>query len=91
MAGVQADAQALGAAAGLDQRRELLKGAAQRPARSRGVLEVKFAVVGRLERLGDHLAGADNRLADVAGLGRPGVEDHAGGADVVPDGQRLGQ
>ena len=43
MAGVQAHAQPLVAAGGLDERGELAEGAAERPARAGGVLEVERA------------------------------------------------
>ena len=39
----------------------------------------------------DHLAGAGDRRADVAGLRRAGVQDDAGRADRVADAQRMGQ
>ena len=56
VAGVQADAEPLLAARQLEQRRELLERAAQRPARARGVLQQQRARLGLRERLLDHLA-----------------------------------
>src|SRR4051794_22937997 len=45
VAGVQADPEALVAAGGVDERGELVKRAPERPARARGVLEMKGAAV----------------------------------------------
>ena len=53
VAGVQADAEALVAARGLDQRRQLLERAPERPAGAGGVLEVQRAGLGLGQRLGD--------------------------------------
>ena len=39
----------------------------------------------------DRLAGAGDRLADIAGLGRARVQDHAAGADRLADAQRVRQ
>ena len=79
------------AAGRLDQRGQLLERAAERAAGAGGVLEVQRAALGLGERLGDHLAGALDRLADVACLGRAGVQHDAGGADRVADPQRMRQ
>ena len=51
MAGVQADAEPLAAAGELDQPRQLLERAPERPAGAGGVLEVQRAVLGLRERL----------------------------------------
>ena len=66
VAGVQADAEPLVAAGGLDQPRELLERAPERAAGAGGVLEVQRAVVGLGERLGDHLRRALDRRPDRA-------------------------
>jgi hypothetical protein len=76
-------------AGGLKQRRQFLEGAAERAAGTRGVLQEQRAAVGLCQRLGDHLARAPDRFADVAGLGRPGVQHDAHGADSLTDGERL--
>ena len=81
----------------LDQPRELLERAAQRPARAGGVLEVQRAVLGLLQRLDDHLAAALQRRSDLAVFSaEPGCSTtpRAPSAapmrnDVVSDGQRL--
>ena len=62
MAGVQADAEALLAAGGLEQRRQLLEGAPERAARAGRVLEQQRARLGLRQRLLDDLPGALDRL-----------------------------
>ena len=91
MAGVQAHAQALLRAGRVDQLRELVEGAPERAAGAGRVLEVQLAALAVGERLGDRLARARDRLADVPCLGRAGVQDDAGGADRLPDAQRVRQ
>ena len=77
MARVQADPEPLAAAGGVEQRRQLLERAPERAAGAGRVLEVQRAALGLRQRLRDHLAGALDRLADVALLGRARVQDHA--------------
>ena len=72
VAGVEAHAEPRAAACRLDQRRQLLEGAAERAAGAGRVLEVQRATVGLRQRLRDHLTGARDRLADVAVLAEPG-------------------
>ena len=91
MAGVEADPDAVAAAGGVEQRLELLERAAEGAAGAGGVLEVERALVGLGQRFVDDLAGALDRLGDVAGLRGAGVQHHADSADPVADSQRLGQ
>ena len=79
MAGVQAGAEALAAAAELDQRRELLERAPERPAGAGRVLEQQRARLGLRERFLDHRAGALERLLDGAAVleRRARVQDDA--------------
>jgi len=89
VAGVQTHAEALAGVGGVEQLSELVEGAPERPAGSGGVLQVKLAALAVGERLCDRLTCARDRLADVAFLGRARVQDHAGGADRLPDAQRV--
>ena len=66
VAGVEADAEPLVPAGDLDQPRQLLERAPERPARAGGVLEVQRAIVALVQRRGDHPAGPFDRLVDVA-------------------------
>ena len=66
MAGVEADAEARAAAAGLEQRRELLERAPERAAGAGGVLEMQRAALG----LGERLARRPRRRASIAGADR---------------------
>ena len=72
VAGVQAHAQALAAAGGLQQRRELRQRAAERAAGAGGVLEVQLAALALGQRLGDRLAGAGDRARTSPVLAEPG-------------------
>ena len=97
MAGVQAHSQALAPAGRLQQRGELVERAPERAASARRVLEVQLTALALLQRLPDRLPGAGDRLADVAGLRRAGVQDDAARADRLADtqgmrerGERLG-
>ena len=88
--GVQAQAEAVVAAGGLDQRGELGEGAPERAARAGRVLEVQRASVGLRERLGDDLAGTRDRGRDLARERRAGVQDDRVRAERVarPQGAR---
>ena len=77
--------------AAVEQRGELVDRATERAAGAGGVLEVQRAALALAQRLADRLAGARDRLGDVAGLGRAGVQDHRSRADRLPDAQRVGQ
>src|SRR4051812_1516131 len=77
VARVEADAEALVAARGVDERRELVERAAERSAGARGVLEVQRAAVALRQRLADDLARPRDRGLHAAGLRRAGVEDDA--------------
>ena len=77
------------AAAGLDQRGQLLERAPERAARAGRVLQVQRARLALGERLAEDLAGARDRLARVASQRRAGVQHDAGGADRVADPQRV--
>ena len=82
VAGVQAQPEALVAAGGLEQRGQLLERAPERAARAGRVLQVQRAALA----LGQRLARSSRparaiACADVARLGRAGMQHDAGGAD----------
>ena len=91
VAGVQADAEPLVAAGGVDQPRQLLERAAERAARAGGVLEVQRAVVGLGQRLGDRLRRAVERRVDIALERRAGMQHDADRAERGAGAQRRGQ
>ena len=91
VARVQADAEPLAAPGGVEQPGELLERPPERAAGACRVLEVQVAAVGLRQSLLDDLAGALDRLADVALLGRARVQDHARCADAGTHSQRLSQ
>ena len=91
VAGVQAHPQPLPAAGGVDQRSQLLHRAPQGAAAARGVLQVQRAALALGERLADRGARARDRLADVTGLRRAGVQHHAAGPDRSSHAQRVDQ
>ena len=72
MAGVKADPEALFAAGGVQQRRQLLEGPSERAAGARCVLEVQGTALALRERLCEERARAADRLTDVAALGGAG-------------------
>ena len=91
MAGVQAKPEPRVAAGGVDQRGELAERAPERAPGAGGVLEVQRAARGLRERLRDDAAGARDRLADVAGLRRAGMQDDRVGAERGAGLQRSDQ
>ena len=84
VARVEADADALVAARGVDELGELGERAAERAARARRVLEVDRAALGLLQRLREHLPGALDRGPDLAGLRAAGVQDDGLGLSASP-------
>src|SRR5919204_4744380 len=88
---VQAHAQALGSARGVDDLGQLVERAAEGPAGPGGVLEVQRAAVALAKRLRDDLARALDRGGDLAGLRAARVQHHGMGAERVAGLQRCDQ
>src|ERR1700749_2960946 len=89
VAGVEADAEPLAAATGVDQLGELLERTPERAAGAGCVLEQERAFFGFGQCLLDDLSSAVDRLGHVACLRRAGVEDHADRVYPRADAQRL--
>ena len=90
MAGVQAQAEPRLAAAGVEQRRELVERAAERAAGAGRVLEVQRAAP-RYSASASAIVAPARSIAGrgLAGLGRAGMQDHGGRADAVAGAQRV--
>ncbi len=69
MTGVKTQPESLAAPGRLEQSRQLVDRATERPARARRVLQVKRAALALGERLPDRLAGTRHRLGGIARLG----------------------
>ena len=89
MAGVKAQAEPSIAAAGVQERLQLLERAPERAAGAGRVLEQEIAPLGAPERFPDHLARAADRLGDIPMLGRPGMKYDSDRSDPCADVQRL--
>src|SRR5215204_6376074 len=91
MAAVEADADAIVAAAELDEAGELVEVAADRPGVAGGVLEQQRAALGIGEDLVDGLADRLHTLLVVRTGLRARMEHDARGADAVAEAKRVGQ
>ena len=91
VAGVDAEAEALGAARFLDQLGRLVEVAAEELRRARRVLVEDRAALGLRQRLLDQLHGALAGVRAGVVLEGPGVDDHPHGPDAVADAERVGQ
>ena len=89
VAGVEAEAEPLAAAGQLDQLRRSRRSPPDQAFVARRLLEQQLAVVGVLERGGDHFRRPFQRRSERFAFGRAGVEDDARGADPVADPQRV--